>query len=99
MIIVTGSVTASADSLEALRKASLAHVVRSRLEPGCISHSVQADCENPLRLFFYERWTDLAALKVHFRQPGSAELMAAVREHAATSEAITVYQAERAAMA
>lgn len=93
MIIVTGSVTAREDSFDALREASLAHVHRSRLEDGCLLHSVQADCENPLRLFFYEQWRDKAALKTHFAQPGSLELMKAVREHAASSENITMYEA------
>jgi len=71
VIIVTGSVTARPDSFEALREASLDHVHRSRTEPGCISHAVHADCEDPLRLFFFKRWQDMAALKEHFRQPGS----------------------------
>ncbi len=93
MIIVTGSVTARPDSFDALREASLAHVHRSRVEDGCLLHSVQVDCENPLRLFFYEQWRDMAALKTHFAQPGSLELMKAVRDHAAASENITMFEA------
>ncbi|MGH6614724.1 putative quinol monooxygenase [Sphingomonas sp.] len=93
MIIVTGSVTAHPDSFDALRQASLDHVHRSRTEDGCISHSVQVDCENPLRLFFYERWRDMVALKTHFVQPGSVDFIAAVRTLAAESEAITMYEA------
>lgn len=93
MIIVTGSVTAREGSFDALREASLAHVHRSRTEDGCLLHSVQVDCENPLRLFFYEQWCDMAALKTHFAPPGSHELMKAVREHAASSENITMYDA------
>lgn len=93
MIIVTGSVTAREDSFEALREASLAHVHRSRLEDGCLLHSVQVDCENPLRLFFYEQWRDMAALKTHFAQPGSHALMRAVRDLAASSENITMFEA------
>ena len=96
MIIVTGSVTARPDSFDALRQASLDHVHRSRTEPGCISHAVHVDCEDPLRLFFFERWQDMAALKEHFRQPGSAEFMALVRNLAAVSEAVTVYEVEAA---
>ena len=52
MLVVTGSVTARPDSFEALRQAALDHVYRSRAEPGCLTHSVQVDCENPLRLVF-----------------------------------------------
>ena len=93
MIIVTGSVTARADSLDSLRQASIDHVHRSLAEDGCLYHSVQADCENPLRLFFYERWRDMAALKLHFTQPGTATLLAAIRDHAASSEPVTMYEA------
>lgn len=93
MIIVTGSVTATIETIDAMREASIAHVERSRLEDGCISHSVHADCENPLRLFFFERWRDMAALQTHFIQPGSQTFIAAVRALAASSEAITLFDA------
>jgi len=96
MIIVTGSVTARPDSFEELRQASLDHVRRSRAEHGCISHSVQVDCENPLRLVFFERWSDMAALKTHFAQPGSGQFIAAVRSLAAASESISMYEASPA---
>jgi quinol monooxygenase YgiN len=93
MIIVTGSVTARPDTFEALLQASLDHVHRSRTEDGCISHSVQVDCENPLRLFFYERWRDMAALTTHFGVAGSVEFIGAVRKLAASSEPVTLYEA------
>ena len=95
MIIVTGSVTAKPDRFELLLEACLAHVHRSRTEDGCISHAVRINTENPLRLAFFEEWRDMAALKAHFVTPGVAELMAAIREHAASSEKITTYTAER----
>lgn len=97
MIIVIGSITARADNFDALRDASLAHVHRSRAEPGCISHAVHVDVENPLRLFFFERWTDMAALQAHFRQPGSMEFIGAVRALAAESETISLYDSSEIA--
>ncbi len=93
MIIVTGSVTAKPGGFDALRDASLAHVLRSRAEDGCISHAVRVDTENPLKLVFFEEWRDAAALKAHFSTPGIADLMAAIREHSASSEPITTYEA------
>lgn len=90
MLIVTGSVTAHAETFDALRAAALAHVARSRLEAGCQSHSVHMDCENPLRLFFYEEWSDRAALDVHFAQPGSLEFMTSVRTLAAHSTRVRI---------
>ena len=49
MIIITGSITARPDGLAELRKISLEHVHRSRLESGCLSHDVHVDLENELR--------------------------------------------------
>ena len=80
MLVVTGTVTARAETFEALLEAALAHVARSRAERGCLKHSVHVDAEDPLRLFFYEEWADRAALDAHFEQPGSATFMAASRE-------------------
>jgi quinol monooxygenase YgiN len=85
MLVVTGTVTARPDTFEALREAALAHVARSRTEPGCLGHSVHVDCEDPLTLFFYEEWADRAALDTHFAQSGSQAFMASVRELAARS--------------
>ena len=50
MIVVTGSVTAR-QTLRRGPQLSLEHVHRSRTEPGCISHAVHVDCENPLSWF------------------------------------------------
>jgi quinol monooxygenase YgiN len=33
-------------------------IERSRKEPGCISHDVDVDCQNPMRLFVFERRED-----------------------------------------
>ena len=71
MIVVTGSVTAREDSLDEVRRLSLEHVHRSRQEPGCISHAVHVDCENPVRLVFIKQWADRAALATHFAAPAS----------------------------
>lgn len=90
MLIVTGSVTAKADTFEALREAALAHVRRSRLEPGCLTHSVHVDCENPLRLFFYEEWEDRAALDAHFAVPESLAYMARARKLAASGSKMKI---------
>ena len=66
MIVVTGSVTAREDSFDEILRLSQEHVNRSRAEPGCIAHAVHVDCENPLRLVFFERWADRDALLKHF---------------------------------
>jgi len=95
MIVVTGSVTARADSADEVRKLSLEHVHRSRTEPGCISHAVHVDCENPLRLVFFEQWADRAALLAHFAVPASRDFVRALQSLADQAAAIELYDATR----
>ena len=95
MIVVTGSVTARADSFDEVRKLSLEHVHRSRGEPGCISHAVHVDCENPLRLVFFEQWADRAALLAHFAVPASREFVRFLQALAAAATTIELYEATR----
>lgn len=95
MIVVTGSVTARADSFEEVRKLSLEHVHRSRGEPDCISHAVHVDCENPLRLVFFEQWADRAALLAHFAVPASRDFVRSLLPLAASDTTIELYDATR----
>lgn len=90
MLVVTGTVTARPETFEALRSAALDHVARSRTELGCLTHGVAADCEEPLRLVFYEEWADRAALDTHFAQAGSLDFMRAVRELCAASTRVRI---------
>ena len=95
MIVVTGSVTAREETLGEVRKLSLEHVRRSRGEPGCISHAVHVDCEEPLRLVFIEQWADRAALLAHFAVPASREFVRALQPLAAAASTIEIYDATR----
>ena len=95
MIVVTGSVTARQDSFDQVRKLSFEHVHRSRQEPGCISHAVHVDCENPLRLVFIEQWADRAALQAHFTVPASRDFIRALQPLVAASPTIEIYDATR----
>jgi len=88
MIVVTGSVTARDDSFSEVRRLSLEHVHRSRHEPGCISHAVHVDCENPLRLVFIEQWADRAVLLAHFAVPASRDFVGALQPLAANATTI-----------
>jgi quinol monooxygenase YgiN len=95
MIVVTGSVTARQDSFDEVRRLSLEHVHRSRREPGCISHAVHVDCENPLRLVFFEQWADRAALLAHFAVPASRDFVRSLQSLAAAATTIELYDATR----
>ncbi|QXC59635.1 antibiotic biosynthesis monooxygenase [Aquihabitans sp. G128] len=83
-IIVLGSVTTTEADMPELLEAALAHVRRSRTEPGCLAHGVSRDVEDPLRLVFVERWADRAALDAHFAVPESSAFVEVVGRVATT---------------
>ena len=94
MIIITGSVIARPETFDELRALCLEHTRRSRLEPGCLSHAVHVDAENPLRLFFFETWADRAAVATHFAVPESGAFVRAAAKLAAEQTPIPLYEAE-----
>jgi quinol monooxygenase YgiN len=93
MVIVTAQIHARLDTVDELRRLSLEHVARSRAEPGCLEHGVSIDANDGLRLVFFERWADRAALQAHFELPASREFAAAARRCAAHPPEIVVYEA------
>jgi quinol monooxygenase YgiN len=94
MILITGAILARPDTAAELRRLSLEHVHRSRAEPGCLSHDVHLDAENPLRLVFVERWADTEAVRTHFAVPASRAFVRAAGGLAAEQPVIHIYQAE-----
>ena len=94
MVIVTGSVLARPETVDEIRALSLTHVHRSRKEPGCISHDVHIDVENPHRFVFVERWRDMAALRVHFLVPESRTFSKAVSALAAERPVMEILDGE-----
>lgn len=97
MIIITGSVTGTDATIDELIGLSLEHVRRSRLEPGCLSHEVARDVENPLRLVFAERWADMAAVTTHFAVPASGDFVRAAMALAESPPTLELFEASPAA--
>ena len=93
MILVTGRITAKPDTIAEMLRISREHVHRSRKEPGCISHDVSVDADDPLTLHFIERWADEAALKAHFRVPESRAMWQMLQSLAADPGAMHIYEA------
>jgi quinol monooxygenase YgiN len=90
VILVTGSLVAKPETLTELRQICIEHSGRSRTEPGCLSHDVHTDCENPLRLVFLERWADLDALRVHFGRSDARGFVKAARTLAAGGSPVEI---------
>lgn len=98
MIIVTGSVKARPEAFEEVLRLSLEHVRRSRLEPGCLLHSVHRDVEDPSRLVFLEHWVDGDALTAHFRVPASRAFAKSVGDLAVEPPTLDTYDAQPIAL-
>ena len=96
MIVVAGWVIAKPDTLAEIKRIALEHVHRSRAEAGCIEHGVYLDAENPLKLHFFERWADEAAIKAHFAVPESRLFIRQLRALAADNGEMQVLKAEPA---
>ncbi len=95
MILVIGDVVARCDTRNEMLRVSLEHVHRSRKEDGCISHDVQIDAENSLRLVFFERWKDEDALRKHFAVRESRYFWKCLQELAAAPGSMTIYRADK----
>ena len=65
MIIVGGTVRATAQALEALRPEMLKVLEANRKEDGCISFDFAVSVSDPGTLVVFERWRDAAALAAH----------------------------------
>jgi quinol monooxygenase YgiN len=98
MILVTGSILARPDTFDEVLRLSLEHVERSRLEPGCISHAVHVDCQDSMRLFFFEQWTDEAALRAHFAVPATRSFVKALKDRIVETSGTQIYRAEPVAI-
>ncbi len=98
MIIVTGSVVARPETIDEVARISVEHVHRSRLEPGCLLHSVHRDVENANRFVFIEHWADADALRTHFQVPESRAFAKALGQLGDGRPSIEIYEATAAAL-
>jgi len=94
MVIIIATVQVQPVHLAAALAQSHEHVLRSRAEPGCISHAVHQDHEDPNRLVFVERWADRDAMNTHFGVAAARAFSKSLSEMAAAPAALDIYEAE-----
>ncbi len=94
LLLVVGAVDIKPQLLEQAVELGLAHVQRSRAEPGCISHGIYRDVETPDRLVFVERWQDEDALTQHFALPTSRQFVGELTGLAATKPSLAIYSSD-----
>ena len=98
MIVITGSVMTNASNRAEIERLCVEHSQRSRAEPGCITHNVHADCENPDRLVFLEVWSDGNAVRVHFGVPASGAFVKQMGALSTEAPTILIYRADEVPM-
>ena len=94
MLIVTGSVEARPDTIDRILELGLAHVQRSRQEPGCLLHSIHRDVENDLRVVFIELWEDAKTLEAHFQVPASGKFVQEAAALALRPPEMSIFEAQ-----
>ena len=99
MIIVTGTLHARPDSLAEVLALSREHILRSHAEPGCLEHGVAVDADDPMRLVFFERWTDREAIGTHPNLPASRAFGKAVAARVDAPPTLSIYEATEVPMA
>ena len=98
MVVVTGTLHARPETVAEVLRLSREHVLRSRAEPGCIEHGVAIDVDDAMRLVFFERWADLAALGVHLKLPASRGFGKAVAGLVDQAPTLSVFEAKELAL-
>lgn len=99
MIVIIGSVQARDDSRAELIKLCVEHSRRSREESGCIAHHAHLDCEDIHRIVFVEKWSDAAAIRMHFSLPEARDFIRSIAALAAVPPEMTIYRSQAATLA
>jgi quinol monooxygenase YgiN len=91
-LVVAGTFRLPAGEVEALRPHMLTVIAASRAEAGCLAYAYSEDIAEPGLYRVFERWTDQAALDVHFGQPHMAAWKEAREAHGFHDRQIVVYE-------
>lgn len=95
MIIITGEVLLQPGRREEAVALGCEHSARSRSEDGCLAHNCYMDAEDPLRMHFFEKWRDMAAVQKHFAVPESAQFVSVISTMASAPPEIAIFNAEQ----
>ncbi len=78
MIVVNAVITATADTIAALKDAIATMETASRAEPGCHDYTFSVELNNPDVLRITEKWASMQDLEAHFAMPHMADFQAAM---------------------
>ena len=78
MIVVNAVITATADTIAALKDAIATMETASRAEPGCHDYTFSVELNHPDVLRITESWASMEDLQAHFAMPHMADFQAAM---------------------
>ena len=93
MIVVNGIITASEDSIAAMKAAIAKMEAASQAEDGCHDYTFSVELNNPAVMRITECWESMDALAAHFATPHMAEFQAAMAAHPPSSVEVKFYEA------
>lgn len=94
MIIITGDVEFLPEHREEGIRLCNEHSVRSRKEPGCISHDCSVDIENGNLVRFIEHWESMEAVQQHFTIPEALAMVEKFQAMKAAPFVIRLFNSE-----
>lgn len=95
MILITGSITVTAQDRAAFLELAERQVTLSRKEDGCLGYVCAEDTLQPGAFTFVERWKDQAAVDFHFAQDYCREFIFAAAGLATNDVVIELLHADR----
>jgi len=78
MIVVNAIITATAETIAAMKDAIAAMEAASQAEAGCHDYTFSVELNNPNVLRITERWENMQVLDEHFKTPHMADFQAAM---------------------
>ena len=78
MIVVNAVITATEDTIAAMKEAIAIMETASRAEPGCHDYTFSVELNNPNVLRITEKWQSMDDLNAHFAMPHMADFQAAM---------------------
>ena len=97
MIVVNAVITATEETIAAMKDAIGVMETASRAEPGCHDYTFSVELNNPGVLRITEKWESMDALKEHFGMPHMADFQAAMAANPPQGVEATFYEASEVA--
>ena len=98
MIIVTGTIESSEESIEAIKGAIAELEQATRAEEGCIDYVFSVELSRPDCIRIAEKWASKEALMAHMGQPHMATFPQAIAEHPPKSLDLKFFEAEETSL-